>query len=92
MGWLDLQRLATALVMPLSLGLLLGLIGLALAWRARGLGLINWFGCRWCATEARQRTPHGLMREAITDPPLKRAVKTIREGIRLLVQQPTWKT
>ena len=34
MGWLDAQRLATALVMPLSLELLLGLIGLALVWRA----------------------------------------------------------
>ena len=35
MDWLDLQRIATALVMPLSLGLLLGLLGLALVWRAR---------------------------------------------------------
>ena len=33
--WLDLQRLATALVMPLPLGLLLGLAGLALVWRVR---------------------------------------------------------
>ena len=42
MDWLDLQRLATALVMPLSLGLLLGLIGLALVWRVRvrGLGVL----------------------------------------------------
>jgi len=35
MDWLDLQRLATALVMPLSPGVLLGIIGLALVWRAR---------------------------------------------------------
>ena len=36
--WLDLQRLATALVMPL--GLLLGLAGLALVWRVRWLGVL----------------------------------------------------
>lgn len=38
--WLDLQRLATALVMPLSLGLLLGLAGLALVWWVRWLGVL----------------------------------------------------
>ncbi|WP_295541560.1 YdcF family protein [uncultured Thiohalocapsa sp.] len=38
--WLDLQRLATALVMPLPLGLALGLIGLALVWRLRWLGVV----------------------------------------------------
>jgi len=36
---LDVQRLATALAMPLSLGLVLGAAGLALVWRVRW-----WFG------------------------------------------------
>ncbi|MBK1620611.1 hypothetical protein CKO42_19690 [Lamprobacter modestohalophilus] len=34
-----MQRFATALVMPLSLGLLLGLAGLVLVWRVRWLGV-----------------------------------------------------
>ncbi|CRI68125.1 conserved hypothetical protein [Thiocapsa sp. KS1] len=38
--WLDLQRLATALIMPLSLGLMLGAVGLALVWRMRWLGVL----------------------------------------------------
>jgi uncharacterized SAM-binding protein YcdF (DUF218 family) len=39
--WLDLQRLATALVMPLPLGLLIALFGLVLVWRLRWLGVLG---------------------------------------------------
>jgi uncharacterized SAM-binding protein YcdF (DUF218 family) len=38
--WLHLQRLATALVMPLPLGLLIALFGLALLWRLRWVGAL----------------------------------------------------
>ena len=46
MDWLDLQRLATALIMPLSGGLMLGVVGLVLVWRLRRLGMLGDAGDR----------------------------------------------